>query len=196
MTQWGEFGLEVDVEQAAFIHPTALIYGKVTLAPGASMWPHAVIRCEAEHVRIGAYTNIQDFVMIHASPGLPVEVGAYCSITHHATLHACKVGDNCLIGINATIMDGAVIGNNCIVAGHSIVTEGGRIPDNSVVAGSPAKVLKTKDNQIANKLNASLYHRIAVAYAQGDHRAWSGAHMAKFIEAEIEQFQAEIKSED
>ena len=64
MTQWGEFGLEVDVEQAAFIHPTALIYGKVTLAPGASMWPHAVIRCEAEHVRIGAYTNIQDFVIM------------------------------------------------------------------------------------------------------------------------------------
>ena len=67
-------------------------------------------------------------------------------------------------------MDGAVIGNNCIVAGHSIVTEGSNFPDNSIIAGSPAKLLKTRDNSVANKTNADFYVLNAKNYRQGIHR--------------------------
>ena len=91
-----------------------------------------------------------------------------------AVLHGCTIGDNCLIGINATVMDSVVIGENSIVAGHCIVSAGTVIPPNSIVAGVPGKVVKTRNNFVANRMNAVLYHRNGLAYAQGDHRGWDG----------------------
>ena len=91
---------------------------------GCIGWPNVVTRAETYEIQIGARTNIQDFVMIHVGAASPTIVGEDRSITHHATLHGCTIGDRCLAGINATIMDGAKIGNNCIVAGHTIATEG------------------------------------------------------------------------
>ena len=78
--------------------------------------------------------------MIHVGSSTGTVIGAHCTITHHCTIHGCTIGDNCLIGINATIMDGAVIGENCIVAGGSFIKERTVIPDNSIVMGIPGKV--------------------------------------------------------
>ena len=122
----------IDVSKAAFVHPSALFYGDVSLGTGASVWPHAVARAEMHHITIGDYTNIQDFVMLHVGYGTPTVIGAYCSITHHVTLHGCTIGDNCLIGIGATVMDGAVIGENSIVGEHALVRPGVVIPPNSM----------------------------------------------------------------
>ncbi len=167
----------------AYIDPTARIYGNVALGEGSSVWPCAVIRAESYAVEIGHFTNIQDLVMIHIGYKRPTIVGDYCSIAHRVTLHGCTIGDNCLIGINATVMDEAVIGDNCIVAGHAYVAEGTVIPDNSVVMGQPAAVRTSRNNFVANRLNAMLYHWNALAYARGDHRAWTGpeyeAHMGE-----------------
>ena len=135
----GHLGPEVSLDDPAFIHPTALIHGKVRIGRGASVWPYAVFRAEMFEIVIGERTNIQDFVMIHVGAGTPTIVGADCSITHHATLHGCTIGDSCLIGIGATVMDGAVIGEGSIVAGHAIVTEGSVFPAHSIIAGSPAR---------------------------------------------------------
>lgn len=164
------FGPGIVLDNPAFIHETALVYGKVFIGEGASLWPYVVIRSEMHEVRIGRRTNIQDFVMIHVGNDTPTIIGDNCSITHHVTVHGAAIGDNCLIGINATLMDGARIGSNSIVAGHSIVTEGTVIPENSIVAGSPAKVIKTRDNRVANAMNARFYYENALAYARGDHR--------------------------
>ncbi len=112
--------------------------------------------------------------MVHVGYDTPVRIGDYASITHRVVLHGCTVGENCLIGIGATIMDGAVIGANSIVAGHAFVREGQVIPPNSIVMGTPAKVVRTADNFVANRLNAWHYHQNALAYARGDHRAWHG----------------------
>jgi len=169
----------IDTSAAAWIAPSAELYGDVRLATGASIWPKSVLRVEASHIHIGAYTNLQDFVMIHyggtPAGNSPTIIGDYCSITHHCTIHGATIGDNCLIGINATIMDGANIGRNSIVAGNSIVREGMQIPDNSIVAGVPAKVVGSRNNYVANKLNALAYHENACAYAQGHYRRWSDA---------------------
>ena len=164
----------LDTRAAAYIDPSAQMYGRVTLREGSSIWCNAVIRCEAAHVDIGAFSNVQDFVMIHTDPGRPVVVGSHCSITHHATLHGCTIGDNVLIGINATVYGGAVIGDNSIVGQHAYVKDGTLIPPNSIVVGSPAKVIRTANNWIANRINALFYHRNALAYSAGDHRAWDG----------------------
>ncbi len=138
------------------------------------MWCNAVVRSETAHVDIGAFSNVQDFVMIHTDPGKPVVIGSHCSITHHATLHGCTLGDHVLVGINATIYNGAVIGAGSIVGQHAYVRDGTIVPPNSIVVGSPARVISTRDNRIANHMNALFYHRNALAYARGDHRAWQG----------------------
>jgi len=164
------FGPAVKLNNPAFIHPTALVYGKVEIDEGASLWPYVVIRSEMHEVYIGKRTNIQDFVMIHVGNTTPTLIGNDCSITHHCTIHGAEIGDNCLIGINSTIMDGAKIGKNCIIGGHTIVTEGTIIPDNSIVMGSPGKVVKERDSSVANIMNAAFYHENALAYANGEHR--------------------------
>ena len=161
---------DINIADSAWVHDTALLYGKISLGEESSVWPHVVMRSEMYHIEIGARTNIQDFVMVHVGGMTPTIVGDDCSITHHVTLHGCTIGDKCLIGINATIMDGAVIGNNCIIAGHAIVTEGSVFPDNSIIAGSPAKLVKERDSGAANAMNAAFYVQNAKNYAKGVHR--------------------------
>ncbi|MEQ9519747.1 MAG: gamma carbonic anhydrase family protein [Parvibaculum sp.] len=163
-------GPSVRLNKVAFIHPTALVYGEVEINEGSSLWPYVVIRSEMHEVRIGERTNIQDFVMIHVGNATPTIIGNDCSITHHCTIHGAEIGDNCLIGINSTIMDGVKIGKNCIIGGHTIVTEGTIIPDNSIVMGSPGKVVKERDSSVANIMNAAFYHQNALAYTQGEYR--------------------------
>lgn len=177
--------------RAVYIDPTARITGNVEIEPGASLWPYSVIRAESQFVKIGAYSNLQDHVMVHVGYHTPAIVGAYCSITHRVTLHGCTVGDNCLIGIGATLMDGVVVGENSIVAGHAFLREGTVIPPNSIVMGMPGKVVRTANNYIANRLNAMLYHRNGAFYAKGDHRAWDGAA----YEAEMTQHKARFERE-
>jgi carbonic anhydrase/acetyltransferase-like protein (isoleucine patch superfamily) len=182
----------IQLQAPAYIHPTALMYGDVTVREGASLWPYVVIRAESAHVEIGAHTNIQDFVMIHTSPGLPTTIGSHCSITHHCTIHGARIGNNCLIGINSTIYDGCVIGDNCIIGQHSYLKDGTIVPDNSIVLGSPAKVVRTRNNWLPNRINAALYHRNGLAYAQGDHRAWSGPDFEAFLAETVSALQSEF----
>jgi carbonic anhydrase/acetyltransferase-like protein (isoleucine patch superfamily) len=180
-----------DLARAAFIDPTALVFGKVSCGDGASLWPYSVIRAEHTQVQIGAYTNLQDHVMVHIGYHLPTVIGDYCSITHRVVLHGCSIGNNCLIAIGATIMDGAVIGENSIVAGHCFVREGTIIPPNSIVMGTPGKVVASRNNFVANRCNAMLYHRNAVAYARGEHRAWDGADFDAAMAGWKVRFEAE-----
>jgi len=133
-----------------------------------------VMRSEMHHIRIGARTNLQDFVMVHVGNNTPTIVGEDCSITHHVTLHGCEIGDRCLIGINATIMDGAKIGANSIVAGHAIVMQNQVFPENSIIGGVPAKLIGTRDNGEANVRNARFYEEIARRLVRGEERLREG----------------------
>ena len=163
-----------DIDPSAWLAPSAQVFGRVAVGAGASVWHNAVLRAECQEIRVGRMTNVQDFVMIHVAYDRATLVGAFCSITHHVTLHGCTVEDDCLIGINATIMDGAVVGRGSIVAGGAFVKEGTIVPPGSVVAGVPGKVVRTRDASRENRLNAWLYHRNAEHYRRGSHRAWEG----------------------
>lgn len=164
------YGPLIQIDPTAWAHDTALMFGKISVGPRASIWPNAVIRSELHEVVIGEGSNIQDFAMIHVGYETPTLIGRMCSVTHHATIHGATLGDNVLIGINATIMDGAVIGANSIVAGQSLVREGSEFPENSIIAGTPARVIAQRDNTAANQQNAEFYIRNAQAYASGIHR--------------------------
>jgi carbonic anhydrase/acetyltransferase-like protein (isoleucine patch superfamily) len=183
-----------DLSRAAYVDPTARVFGSVTAGDGASLWPYVVIRAEHTHVRIGAFTNLQDHVMVHIGYTEPTVIGDYCSITHRVVLHGCTIGDNCLIAIGATVMDGAVIGENSIVAGHTFVPEGMVVPPGSIVMGTPARVVARRDNFVANRVNAMLYNRNAQAYARGDHRAWEGADFQAAMAQWRTRFEAEQAS--
>ncbi|MEZ5597014.1 MAG: gamma carbonic anhydrase family protein [Pseudomonadales bacterium] len=180
----------IDLSRAAYVHPSACLYGDIRIGDGVSIWPYVVMRTESGTTHIGEMTNIQDFVMIH---GGGVKIGSYCSITHHCNIHVAEIGDNCLIGINATIMDGAVIGDNCIVAGGAFITEGTVIPPNSIVMGTPGKVRVMRNSFVANRLNAWIYHRNALAYARGDYRAWEGDAFAAERAAAQAAFERQLK---
>ena len=117
--------------------------------------------------------------MIHFGAGSPTIVGEDCSITHHCTLHGCRIGDRVLVGIGSTIMDGCEIGDNSIIAGHAFLKEGTIIPPNSIVMGAPGKVVRERDNSAANAFNAWMYHQNAIAYARGEHRLWGSAEFAE-----------------
>ena len=186
------FGPDVVLDNPAYIHPSVSLYGKISVARDASLWPNTVIRAENFEVTIGEGTNIQDFVMIHVGSSTGTHIGAHCSITHHCTIHGATIGDNCLIGINVTIMDGAVVGNNCIVAGGSFLKEGTVIPDNSIVMGMPGKVTKTRNNCVANRFNAYLYVQNAHAFARGYHRIWSDEAFLAGAANEMKRLQAEF----
>jgi len=125
--------------------------------------------------------------MFHVGYDHPTVIGDFCSITHHATVHGATVGDACLVGIGAVLMDGVVLGAGSIVAGGAVLTEGSVFEPGSIVAGVPAKAIKRRDCSRENRMNAWLYHRNAGAYARGDHRAWHGP--------EFEQWKAVLLAE-
>ena len=183
-------GPDVTLNNPAYIHDSALLYGKVTVGNHASIWMNVVARAEHKEIVIGEYTNIQDFVMLHIGDKTPTVIGSHCSITHHCTIHGCTIGDNCLIGINTTIMDGCVIGENSIIAGHSFLKEGTVIPPHSIVMGTPGKVIRTQNNFVRNRLNAYMYYRNALAYASGDYRAWSTESFPQEAAEEVRRLSA------
>ncbi len=162
------------IDDSVYISPSAQLYGKISIGDGSSVWHNAVARAECQGIQIGRMTNVQDFVMIHVGYDEPTTIGDFCSIAHHTTVHGCTIGDACLIGINAVIMDGAVIGPGSIVAGGACVLEGKIYPENSIIAGVPAKVIGERDNRRANRLNAWQYHRNAEFTRSGNHRCWDG----------------------
>lgn len=185
-------GPDVVLRNPAYVHDTAHLYGKIVVEENASIWVNVVARAELKEIVIGSYTNIQDFVMLHIGMTTGTYIGSHCSITHHCTIHGCTIGDNCLIGINSTIMDGCVIGDNCIIAGHTFLKEGTVIPPNSIVMGSPGRMTRTQNNFVPNRINAYLYYKNALAYAAGRHRDWDRAALPTEIAAEVKRLQQEM----
>jgi len=190
----GRTGTHVDqqIDPSVWIAPTAQLYGAIAIGPDVSIWHNAVLRAECERIEIGRMTNLQDFVMVHIAYDHPTIIGEFCSITHHVTVHGCTVGDHCLVGIGATIMDRAVIGEGSIVAGGAFVTERSVFPPHSIIAGVPAKRIAERDCARANRMNAWMYHRNAEFTRRGNYRAWVGEeykawHAAKTAEIEADR---------
>lgn len=152
---------------AAFVAPNATVLGAVTLGAQSSVWYGCVLRGDINAIEIGEGTNIQDLTMIHLADDHGVKIGRYTTIGHRAIIHACEIGDECLIGMGATILDGAKIGDHCIVGANSLVTQGFVAPAGSMVFGSPAKVIRalTEAEQRSIRGWAEKYLAVAKAHA-------------------------------
>jgi carbonic anhydrase/acetyltransferase-like protein (isoleucine patch superfamily) len=159
------------VDEAAYVAPTAVLAGDVSLAEGASVWYGAVVRADMAAISLGAGSNLQDNAVIHADPGFPVSIGSGVSIGHLAMLHGCVVEDDCLIGMSSVVMNGARIGRGSIVGAGAVVVEGQQIPPGSLVAGVPARVRRetTEDERAGIALNAAVYRDLAAAQLGAAH---------------------------
>ena len=134
-------GVEPELGLGVYIAPSADVIGKVILGENANIWHQCVVRGDVNWIRVGKNTNVQDLTMLHVTKDFALTIGAQVSIGHSVTLHGCTIGDHCLIGMGAIIMDGASVGANCVVAAGSIVPPNKTFPDGCMIMGNPA-VLK------------------------------------------------------
>jgi carbonic anhydrase/acetyltransferase-like protein (isoleucine patch superfamily) len=142
----------------------AVVDGKVNLQKKSSVWFNAVLRGDIEPINIGKCSNIQDNCVLHSSKGYPLNIGKMVSVGHAAVLHGCKVEDNCIIGMNSTVLNGAIIKKNSIVAAGAVVTENHEFPEESLIMGIPAKPIRKlkKDEIKVIKDNAIKYVEMAI----------------------------------
>lgn len=146
------FGASPRIHPDAYVSPHAVIIGDVKVGAKSSIWPSVVMRADINSIEVGECSNVQDGTMVHLADDYGVKIGDYTTVGHGAILHACEIGNETLIGMGATILDGAKIGNQCVIGACSLVTKGTIIPDGSVVMGIPAKVVKTMDLKARSKI--------------------------------------------
>jgi gamma-carbonic anhydrase len=135
-----------------YIARGAVVLGDVTLGDHSSVWYNAVLRGDINRIVVGHHTNIQDNAVLHLADDFPCLVGDWVTVGHSAIVHACTIGNECLIGMGAVILDGAVVGDQCLVGAKALVTPGARIPDGSLVLGAPAKVARPLSDQERGEL--------------------------------------------
>lgn len=139
------------------VHDQAVVIGQVSLGDDVSLWPGAILRGDMAAIRVGARTNIQDGSVFHTDTGYPAVIGEDCVVGHQACVHACTVGNRCLIGIRSVILTGAKIGDECIIGAGAVVTEGKVIPPRSLVLGVPGKVVR----QVTDEDLKGILHGVA-----------------------------------
>jgi carbonic anhydrase/acetyltransferase-like protein (isoleucine patch superfamily) len=136
-----EFGAP-KIDDDAFIAPTAVVVGAVTMAARSSIWYGAVARADFEVIEIGEGSNVQDGCTLHSDAGFPLVIGRGVTVGHNVVLHGARVDDDVLVGMGSVVMNGAHIGSGSIVAAGAVVTQGTEVPPGSLVAGVPAKVIR------------------------------------------------------
>ena len=161
------------IGKEVFIAPTAILIGNIALGDEASVWFGAILRGDSDKISIGPRTNLQDGVIVHVDPGVPVLIGSGVVVGHGAIVHGASIGDDSLIGMRATLLNGVKVGKGCIIGAHSLLTEGTEIPDYSLVMGMPGKVIKqlTQDQVARIRTNADHYVALAKRYLCGELKA-------------------------
>ena len=143
------------VHPTVMMAPNATVIGDVVVGPRTSLWPGAVLRGDYGRIRVGADCSVQDNVVVHCSAENPCIIGDGITVAHGAIVHACRIGDECLIGAGAIIFDGARIGTHSILGVGSVVLEGRAIPPRSIAVGSPAKVMRKATDKDVRMIQGS-----------------------------------------
>jgi carbonic anhydrase/acetyltransferase-like protein (isoleucine patch superfamily) len=159
------------VDPSCYIAPEAIIIGDVVIDKGCSIWPYAVIRADLSEIRIGEGSSIQEHCQIHGNPGRPSIIGKNVSVGHGAIIHAAKVGDYVIVGMNSVILDGAEIGSGSVIGAGAVVRSEMKVPEGSLVVGVPAKIVREHDPSLkeAAKKNAEEYHVLRDAHKRGEY---------------------------
>ncbi|MFM1721835.1 gamma carbonic anhydrase family protein [Rhodococcus sp. PAM 2766] len=156
---------EPDIAPDAYVHPDAVVIGAVTLGPGASIWPQAVLRGDYGTISVGAGTNIQDGTVIHCTSIDATVIGAGCVVGHNAHIEGAQIGDDCLIASGAVVLNGSVVGSGSVIGAGAVVPFKFEVPPRSMALGVPAKVREGYEVPEGHlELNVKLYQANAAYY--------------------------------
>lgn len=157
-------GVSPKIPASAFVAPTAILIGDVTLGEGSSVWFHCVLRGDTNHIRIGARTNIQDGTIVHVNAGnYPTVIGDDVTIGHAAIIHACTLHNRAFVGMGATVLDGAVIEEGGMLGAGALLTPGKRIGPNELWTGAPARLQRVMSDDERAKFDKTAVHYCALA---------------------------------
>jgi gamma-carbonic anhydrase len=148
------------LHSSVFLAPGSKVIGDVEILESSSVWYNTVIRGDVNYIKIGSMTNIQDGSILHVTNDrFPLLIGNKVTVGHSVTLHGSIIKDLCLIGMNATVLDGAVVEEYSMVAAGSVVRPGFIVPSGKLVAGVPAKIVRdlTKEEMAEFEISANRY---------------------------------------
>ena len=155
------------VGERVYIDDMAVVIGDVSIGDDVSIWPAVVVRGDVEKITIGAGTNVQDGSVLHVTHfgkfterGYPLSIGKGVTIGHRATVHACTIGDYCLIGIGSVVMDDAVLENYVMLGAGSLVPPGKVLEGGHLYVGTPAKKIRPLSDKEKEFLEYSYRHYI------------------------------------
>jgi carbonic anhydrase/acetyltransferase-like protein (isoleucine patch superfamily) len=164
-------GIAPKIDPTAWVHPMATVIGDVEIGAHVSVWPGVVLRGDCGAIRIGAYSNIQDGSVVHTTQNYSeTHVGERVTVGHGAILHGCRVADDCLIGMHATVLDNAEIADHTIVAAGAVVTVGKKFPPRVMLMGSPAKVVRELEAKHLEQIDYGwrMYQEYMAPFVAGD----------------------------
>ncbi|KGO98197.1 gamma carbonic anhydrase family protein, partial [Novilysobacter defluvii] len=161
-------GHEPVLGERVYVDPAATVIGRVELGDDVSIWPGCVVRGDVNYIRIGDRTNVQDGTVIHVSHdgpytqpgGFPTEIGTDVTIGHGAIVHACRIGNYCLIGMGARILDGAVIEDHAFVGAGALVAPGKVVRSGELWLGNPARMARKLSDAELEQLRYSAGHYV------------------------------------
>ena len=136
------------------------VIGQVRLKTHSSVWFNTVLRGDNEWIEVGERSNVQDGSVLHTDPGFPLTIGENVTIGHKVMLHGCTIGNNSLIGIGSSILNGAVIAENCMVGAHALITENKTFPPGSLIIGAPARVARALSEDEIVSLSEAAEHYV------------------------------------
>jgi carbonic anhydrase/acetyltransferase-like protein (isoleucine patch superfamily) len=131
---------EPEIHPSVFVHPDAVVIGRVTLGEDASVWPGAVLRGDHGVIEVGARTSVQDGSVVHTTHDWPTIIGDECVVGHNVHLEGCVVGNRCLIGSGSVTLNRASVGDGSLVAASALVPEGFKVPPGSLAVGVPVRI--------------------------------------------------------
>jgi carbonic anhydrase/acetyltransferase-like protein (isoleucine patch superfamily) len=153
----------IAIHPTAFLAPTAVVLGDVTLGARASVWYGAVLRGDMAPITVGEATNLQDGTIVHVDEGVPATIGARVGVGHRAILHGCTVEDECLVGMGVILLNYVHVGRGSVIAAGAVVPEGVVIPPGSLVMGVPARVVRPVDDALRERIRHTWEHYVAEA---------------------------------
>jgi len=160
--------MKPEIHKSSFVAKTAVIIGNIKIGKNCGIFPNAVIRGDDNSIEIGDGSNVQDCCVVHCDEEHNVKIGKNVTIGHCAMIHGATIEDDCLIGINATVLNGARIGKGSIIGANTLVKADMVVPENSLVLGVPGKVTKQdKKFREQARLNAKEYQRLSKEHKEG-----------------------------
>jgi carbonic anhydrase/acetyltransferase-like protein (isoleucine patch superfamily) len=162
--------MKPEIHPSSFVAKSAVIIGNVKIGKNCGVFPCAVIRGDENSIEIGEGSNVQDCCVIHCDADHKVKIGKNVTVGHSAMIHGATIEDECIIGIHATVLNGAKIGRGSIIAAGALITEGMDVPEYSLVMGIPGSI-KKQDEKFREKArsNAETYQKISKSHKEGKH---------------------------